>query len=91
MRYQNVSNQSTKRIIYLFEEKLKGASNTIHTQDIKLELYFNKKIDSVYHQGLISMEMIYHDMIQNDCILNKNVLKTKLAMAITNVDTVAPI
>ena len=36
---------------YIFSwGKLRGASNTIHTQDIKLELHFNNKIDSVYHQ-----------------------------------------
>ena len=77
--------------IYLTEDKLKGATNSIRTQDVKIEYYFNNKLDTIYHQNVISMEKMYHDLIQNDCTLNKEILKTKLAMAITNVDSVAPL
>ena len=77
--------------VYLSSRKLLGANEKLSAQDIKLELYVNNKIDFLYHHSLSNIKKMYHDLIQNDCILNREILRTKLAMAVTNVDSVTPL
>ena len=73
--------------LYVGSRKLELAK-TVALSDVKLSNYFNNKIDFLYHNLLEQMNEIYHETMLNDCKLNKEIIRNRLAMAITNPDLV---
>ena len=77
--------------LFVTKSQLSGTSVKIEKEDVDLNKYFNNKMDYLYHQNLLTIERVYQDTIANDCKLNREILRTKLALAMTNADVTAPI
>ena len=77
--------------IYVSPRVVEKAKPKPSKTDINTYIYFNNKIDFLYHHSLMSRARMYEETIANDCKLNKEILRTKLAVAITNPDIVAPL
>ena len=60
-------------------------------QEIKLYHYMNNKMGYLYHKGMATIKKIYHEIIANDCKMNREIIKTKLAVVLTNPDAIAPL
>jgi len=77
--------------VYVSTEKITEAKVNIEKTDIKLQHYFNNKMNFLYHHGMMKLEKVYKETIINDCRLNREIVRTKLAIAITNPDSIAPL
>ena len=77
--------------LFVTKAQLSGTPVKVEKEDVDLNKYFNNKMDYLYHQNLLTIERVYQDTIANDCKLNREILRTKLALAMTNADVTAPI
>ena len=77
--------------ILVSKEEVKEAKMRIAKEDVNMNHYFNNKIDFLYHKNLMKIERVYQDLVASDCRLNREILKTKLAVVMTNQDMVAPL
>ena len=77
--------------IYVSTEIVHSAKANIDKTDIKLQHYFNNKMNFLYHHGMMKLEKVYQETIINDCRLNREIVKTKLAIAMTNPDVITPL
>ena len=77
--------------IYVSKHRIADAQTNIKPVDLRQYYYFNNKIDYVYHRLLNTLETIYHETVKRDCLLHREVLRTKLTIAITNPDIATPL
>ena len=77
--------------LYVSRHKIADAQPKIKPVDLRQYYYFNNKIDFAYHKLLETVEAVYHDTIISDCRIHREVLRTKLAMTITNPDIATPL
>ena len=77
--------------LFVTQEAVPGAKPKMDSRDIDLAKYFNNKMDYLYHHNLLTTASIYQKSIENDCKLNREILRTKLALTITNSDITAPL
>ena len=77
--------------IYVSKEIIYEANVALDKTDVNAFTYFNNKLDFLFHTNRKSMERAYEETVRNDCRLNKEILRTKLAIAITNPDIVTPL
>ena len=77
--------------IYVTTGTLVNARPKLDKTDLKLQHYFNNKMSYMYHHGLMQMEKFYLETIANDCKLNREIIKTKLAVVMTNPDAITPL
>ena len=66
------------------------AKPKLSTADTQWDAYFNNKIDYTFHQLSTTIEDVYREMMQNDCKLNREILRTKMALVATNPDMSPP-
>ncbi|HBK71150.1 MAG TPA: hypothetical protein DDZ39_05755 [Flavobacteriaceae bacterium] len=71
--------------------RVKEAIIKISKKEINLAVYFNNKADYLYHHQLRQIEDLYREMIINDCKLNREILRTKMALIVTNPNIAAPV
>ena len=77
--------------IFVTTRTIVNARAKLDKTDIKLQHYFNNKMSYMYHHGLMQMEKFYQETIANDCKLNREIIKTKLAVVMTNPDAITPL
>ena len=77
--------------IYVSKHRLADAQTNVKPVDLRQYYYFNNKIDYTYHRLLNKLETVYHETVKRDCLLHREVLRTKLTMAITNPDIATPL
>ena len=77
--------------LFVSKKIISAAKTIIDKTDINMNNYFNNKIDFLYHKNLMKIERVYQETIANDCKLNREILRTKLALVMTNQDMVAPL
>ena len=77
--------------IYVSKKLIQDGAVKVLREDADLSKYFNNKIDYLYHLQLLTMEQFYEEVVSNDCRLNREIIRTKLAIALTNQDVVAPV
>ena len=77
--------------IYVSKTKLQESKTKLDKTDINFFTYFNNKLDFLFHTNRKSLAKAYEETIKNDCKLNREILRTKLAVAITNPHIVTPL
>ena len=77
--------------IYVSRKTLTEAKTALDKTDVNTFTYFNNKMDFLFHTNRKSMEKAYEETVRNDCKLNREILRTKLAVAITNPNIVTPL
>ena len=77
--------------IYVSRKTIVEAKTALDKTDVNTFTYFNNKMDFLFHTNRKSMEKAYEETVRNDCRLNREILRTKLAVAITNPNIVTPL
>ena len=81
--------QTNYKGILLSKEHVNEAKK-IDKIDIKNTNYMNNKMDFLFHILQNSIKDVYQEMIINDCRLNREILRNRFAMVISNPSLVAP-
>jgi hypothetical protein len=77
--------------LYVSTEPILTAKAGPAPTDIRLTLFLTNKMDYLYHANLAAIEDVYRDTIQRDCKIEREVLRTKLALAIANPEVATPL
>ena len=63
--------------ILLSTQVIPIAATSMTPTDVKLTTYLNSKLAYLYHNHLATIEVIYIDLLNGECKLRKEILKTK--------------
>ena len=77
--------------LYVSKKLIVASKKKVTPENVKMSTYFNNKMDFLYHKNLMTTESVYRALIANDCKLNREILRTKLALALVDADIAAPL